>query len=190
MTVPTNPAETLPMSAEGYEYLCRELDTLRDLGRRELGERLRDARGHGDLADNPMLQDLLEEQAQLERRIAILDAQLAAAEIITPAADGRVGIGSVVRARDGEGMAFELELVGPLESDAVNGRVSMHAPVGRALVGGACRCARRSGNAAGERHPRDRLGSRAARQHTSRREGREQGPRVSASVNVGIAARW
>jgi len=135
VTVPTNPAETLPMSAEGYEYLCRELDTLRDLGRRELGARLRDARGHGDLADNPMLQDLLEEQAQLERRIAILDAQLAAAEIITPAADGRVGIGSVVRVRDGEGMAFELELVGPLESDAVNGRVSMHAPVGRALVG-------------------------------------------------------
>src|SRR6188474_218988 len=84
VTVPTNPAETLPMSAEGYEYLCRELDTLRDLGRRELGARLRDARGHGDLADNPMLQDLLEEQAQLERRIAILDAQLAAAEIITP----------------------------------------------------------------------------------------------------------
>ena len=70
-----------------------------------------------------------------KRRIALLDARLAAAEIVTPAADGRVGIGSVVRVRDAEGAAFELELVGPLESDALNGRISMHAPVGPALVG-------------------------------------------------------
>ena len=135
MNAPMNSDETLPMSAEGYEHLCRELDTMREIGRRELGERMRDARGDGDLADNPTLQDLLEEQVQLERRIALLDAQLAAAEIVTPAADGRVGIGSVVRVRHEEGAAFELELVGPLESDAVNGRVSVHAPVGRALVG-------------------------------------------------------
>ena len=135
MNLPMNADETVPMSAEGYEHLCRELDTLREIGRRELGERMRDARGDGDLADNPTLQDLLEEQVQLARRIALLDAQLAAAEIVTPAADGRVGIGSVVHVRHEDGAAFELELVGPLESDAVNGRVSVHAPVGRALVG-------------------------------------------------------
>ena len=135
MSVPTKADETLPISADGYERRCRELDALRDVARRELGERLREARQDGDLADNPALQDLLEEQAQLERRIALLEAQLAVAEIVAPAADGRAGIGSVVRVRDGDGSTFEYELVGPLESDVGNGCVSIGAPVGRALAG-------------------------------------------------------
>jgi transcription elongation factor GreA len=96
---------------------------------------LREARQDGDLADNPVLQDLLEEQALLERRIAFLEAQLAAAEIVAPVADGSVGIGSVVLIRDGDGATFELELVGPLESDVSRGRVSIATPVGQALVG-------------------------------------------------------
>ena len=82
-----------------------------------------------------MLQDLLEEQAQLERRIALLEAQLAAAEIVSPARDGRAGIGSVVRVRDGHGATVEYELVGPLEADIDTGRVSIGAPVGQALLG-------------------------------------------------------
>jgi transcription elongation factor GreA len=131
----TNADETLLISADGYEQRCRELDALRSAARREFGERLREARQDGDLADNPALQDLLEEQAQLERRIALLEEQLAVAEIVVPAADGQAGIGSVVRIRDGEGATFEYELVGPLESDIGNGRVSIGAPVGQALVG-------------------------------------------------------
>jgi transcription elongation factor GreA len=127
--------ETLLISADGYEQRRHELDLLRTQARQELAEGLRAARQDGHLADNPMLQDLLEEQAQLERRIALLEARLAAAEIVEPAADGRVGIGSLVRVRDGGGATFEVELVGPLESDAGNGRVSVNAPVGRALAG-------------------------------------------------------
>lgn len=126
--------ETSPISADGYEQRVRELEALRTRSRSELAERLREARQDGDLADNPTLQELLEEQAHLERRIALLEARLVAAEIVAPAADGRAGIGSVVRVRDGGG-TFELELVGPLESDAGNGRVSIKAPVGRALAG-------------------------------------------------------
>jgi transcription elongation factor GreA len=128
-------SETVLISAEGYEQRRRELDALRTEARSELAERLREARQDGHLADNPALQELLEEQAQLERRIALLEARLAAAEIVAPSADGRVGIGSLVRVRDGGGATFELELVGPLESDAGNGRVSVDAPVGRAVAG-------------------------------------------------------
>ena len=135
MIMATSAHETLLISAEGYEQRCRELDALRNEGRRELGERMRDARRDGDLGDNPALYDLLEEQEQLERRIALLDAQLAAAEIVAPAADGRAGIGSVVHVRDSDGETFECELVGPLESDVVIGRISIGAPVGRALLG-------------------------------------------------------
>jgi transcription elongation factor GreA len=133
--------ETLLISAEGYEQRCRELDVLRNEARRELGERLRAARQEGDFADNPALYDLLEEQAQLERRIALLEAQLAVAEIVAPAADGRAGIGNVIGVCDGDGATFEYELVGPLESDVGKGRVSIGAPVGQALLGqraGAC----------------------------------------------------
>jgi transcription elongation factor GreA len=135
VNVPTDVDRTLLISAEGYEQRCRELDVLRKDARRELSERLREARQDGDLADNLALQDLLEEQALLERRIALLDAQLAAAEIVGPAADGRAGIGTVVRIRDGDGATLEFELVGPLESDVSNGRVSIGTPVGQALVG-------------------------------------------------------
>ena len=65
----------------------------------------------------------------------MLEAQLAVAEIVAPATDGQAGIGSIVRVRDSEGATFEYELVGPLESDAGNGRVSIGAPVGQALLG-------------------------------------------------------
>jgi transcription elongation factor GreA len=131
----TDTNETLLISAEGYAQRCRELDGLRTEARSDLAEGLREARQDGHLDDNPALYDLFEEQAQLERRIALLEAQLAVAEIVAPADDGVVGIGSVVRVRDDTGTTGEYELVGPLESDVGNGRVSIEAPVGRALVG-------------------------------------------------------
>ena len=124
------------ITAGGYEDLRVELERLRGGVGRELSERLRDARQDGHLADNPPLFDLLEEQAQLDRRIAVLEAQLAAAQIAAPAADGRAGIGSRVRVRDLEvGKTVEYELVGAIEPKVGNGRVSIAAPVGRALVG-------------------------------------------------------
>jgi transcription elongation factor GreA len=126
---------TVVISADGYARCCRELDALRTDARREISERMAEARQDGDLSDNPALQGLLDEQEQLERRIATLEAQLAVAEIVAPATDGRAGVGSHVRVRDREGAVFAYELVGPLESDAGNGRVSITAPVGRALLG-------------------------------------------------------
>jgi len=122
------------ISAGGYQERCREVEALRTDARRDLAARTRDARQDGDVADNPALHDLLEEQQQLERRIAALDAQLAVAEIAAPADDGRAGIGSVVDVQHGNGATFQYELVGPLESDAGNGRVSIAAPVGQALL--------------------------------------------------------
>jgi transcription elongation factor GreA len=131
----TDDADVL-VTAAGYAQLCAELEALRTLGRREVTEHLRDAREDGD-PDNPMLFDLLEEQAQLERRIALLETKAAAASIVGPAADGTAGIGSCVRVRHGDsGEVAEYELVGSIESDVGNGRVSVAAPVGRALVGG------------------------------------------------------
>jgi transcription elongation factor GreA len=135
-TLPFDVDTTVLISAAGHVRLSRELDTLRIDARRELTERLRAAREDGDLEDNPVLGDLLEEQSQLEQRISLLEARLRSAEIVAPVDDGRAGIGTLVRVRDlVADSTHEYELVGALESDVGRGRVSVEAPVGRALVG-------------------------------------------------------
>jgi transcription elongation factor GreA len=128
--------DDLLVTARGYERLRRELKTLRGEGRRAMSERLREARADGHLEDNPALFELLGEQAQLERRIATLEVRLAAARIAEPNGDGSAGIGSSVRLRDLEtSELFEYELVGGIEGNVGQGRVSVEAPVGRALLG-------------------------------------------------------
>jgi transcription elongation factor GreA len=116
VSVPVTADERVLITAEGYEQRCRELDRLRNDERQRLSDLLRDARGDGVLDDNPVLVDLLDDHAQLERRIATLEARLAAADMAT-------------------GEVFEYQLVGPIEGDPTNGRVSISAPVGRALIG-------------------------------------------------------
>jgi transcription elongation factor GreA len=143
-----NPNAAVLISADGYETRSCELERLRTYERPRLAACLAEARQDGDLADNLPLQDLLEEQQRLERRIAVLEAQLAAAEIVAPACEGRASVGSLVRVRDGDGVTFDYELVGPLESDASNGRVSIMAPVGQALLG------QRAGSRVAVRTPR------------------------------------
>jgi transcription elongation factor GreA len=131
-------ADGLLVTAEGYERLCSELETLRSEGRRTMTERLREARADGHLEDNPALFDVLEEQAQLERRIATLEARLASARVAEPNGDGSAGIGSSVRLRDLEtSELFEYGVVGAIEGNVGDGRVSVEAPVGRALLGAA-----------------------------------------------------
>jgi transcription elongation factor GreA len=92
-------------------------------------------RADGD-AESPALFELLEEQAQLERRIGLLEVHVAAVRVVAPARDGRAAVGSSVRVRDRESDdVAEYELVGSIEPDVGNGRVSISAPVGRALAG-------------------------------------------------------
>lgn len=136
MEVIATDASDIPMTAEGFDRHCHELERLRHEERGRLTELLREARLEGSLEDNPTLADLLEEQVLLERRIAKLDARLAVARIAPPPRDGRVGIGSVVRVRDvATGDVFEYTLVGSLEGDPARGRISAEAPIGRALLG-------------------------------------------------------
>jgi transcription elongation factor GreA len=127
--------DDLLVTADGYQQLCAELEALRTARRASLTEQLREAREDGD-PDNPVLFDLLEELAQLEGRINLLEAQVAAARVVRPAGDGKAGIGSCVRVRHCDsGDVAEYHLVGLIESDVGNGRVSVAAPVGRALIG-------------------------------------------------------
>ena len=124
------------VTAEGYDRACAELETLRTEGRRMVSEQLREARADGHPDDNPGLFDVLEEQAQLERRIASLEVRLAAARVAEPNGDGSAGIGSSILLRDLETSELvEYELVGAIEADLDQGRISVDAPVGRVLLG-------------------------------------------------------
>ncbi|MGH3023108.1 MAG: GreA/GreB family elongation factor [Gaiellaceae bacterium] len=144
--------ETMHVTADGYERLRSELERLRGDGRRRVSERLREAREDGHLADNPALYDLLVEQARLERRIATLEAQVAAAQVVAPPDNGIAGIGASVRVRDvAADEVAEYELVGEIEPGVANGRVSVGAPVGSALLG------RRAGERVEVETPRGRL---------------------------------
>jgi transcription elongation factor GreA len=131
----TAAVDDLTITAEGYELLHSELDTLRTAGRREMREQLREARADAPFDDNPALFDAFQQQAQLERRIAVLEDHLAAARIAEPEGNGKAGIGSLIRLRDLEtDELLEYTLVGAIEANPGQGRVSIDAPVGRALV--------------------------------------------------------
>ncbi len=124
-------ADDLLVTAEGYERLCSELESLRREGRRVMSERLREARADGHLEDNPALFDLLEEQAQLERRIATLEARLAGARIAepkrtaAPASAARSDCATLIQAS-----CSSTSWSARSRATPARGRVSVEAPVG------------------------------------------------------------
>lgn len=139
IVVPAQPDDQeLLITPEGYAQLREELELLSGVKRHELTERLHAARDdRGDLADNPELAEALEEQERLERRIAVLETQLAhARQVDGDRADGLAAVGTRVLVRELEdGDELVLDLVGTIEADAARGRFSVVSPVGRALVG-------------------------------------------------------
>jgi len=122
----------------GLARLSEELDRLTTAGRRAVAERLKHAAASaGNRAENADYLDAREEQARLERRIAVLEERLGEARIVEPQpGKGRIDVGERVRLRDLEsGERLELELVGPLEVDPGAGRISVVSPLGKAIVG-------------------------------------------------------
>jgi transcription elongation factor GreA len=130
--------QAIVITRDGHERLSAELEHLTTDGRREIAERLRHAAaGEANPAENTDYLNVREDQALLERRISLLEEQLRWAKVIDPQpGNGRVDVGERVRVRAlDSGERLELELVGPLESDATAGRISVVSPLGRAILG-------------------------------------------------------
>jgi transcription elongation factor GreA len=124
------------MTRAGFERLRDELRVLTTSRREEIAYALRQAREDGgDLADNAGLAEAIDEQHRLARRIDELQALLAGARIVPPPRDGTAGIGTRIRVCRAGAEAIEYELVGALEADPRNRRVSIASPVGQALLG-------------------------------------------------------
>ena len=114
----------------GKNELKDELETLK--GRRgEIAEKIAEARDYGDLSEYDAAR---EEQGIVETRIAEIENILQNAAIITGGVSGQVGLGSVVELMTGSKTAV-YTVVGPVEADPLEGKVSNESPIGAALMG-------------------------------------------------------
>jgi len=125
------------LTPEGLRRLEEELEYLKTVKRKEVAERIKQAKAFGDLSENSEYEDAKNEQAFVEGRILALEQLLRSAKVIQGnGASGEVSIGSRVRVRDlGSGEEFEYWIVGSAEADPGQARISNESPVGRALLG-------------------------------------------------------
>ena len=126
------------LTPEGLENLKKEIEYLSNDKRREVAERIKEAREFGDISENSEYDDAKNEQAMLEARIATLEDKLRSASVINPSelSPDLVRVGSVVHVKDGgSGKALKYTIVGSTEANPAENKLSNESPVGKALVG-------------------------------------------------------
>ena len=129
--------ETL-ITPDGLEKLKLELEQLQTTKRREVANRIKDAREFGDIAENSEYEDAKNEQAMLEQRIAQLQDRLRRAIVIDEKKidTEHVEVGNVVHVKDQKsGKSQKFQIVGSAEADPMEAKLSNESPVGKALVG-------------------------------------------------------
>jgi transcription elongation factor GreA len=123
------------LTQSGVDELKQERDGL--VGQRgEIAERIKEARELGDLSENAEYQSAREEQDRLEARISELEHILQNVQIIKIAkSNGKVRLGSAVKLESNNGKAEQFQIVGTIEADPMNGKISDESPIGQALIG-------------------------------------------------------
>jgi transcription elongation factor GreA len=122
------------LTAEGLAKLKAELNELITVDRPRVAARIHEAKLDGDLSENAEYEDAKQEQSFLEGRIATLELQLRNAEVIEKSNGDKVGIGSKVVIKGGDGEET-FTIVGSAEAAPREGRISNESPVGSALMG-------------------------------------------------------
>ena len=126
------------LTPEGLEELRTRIHYLRGERRREVAERIKEAREFGDIAENSEYDDAKNEQAMLEKQISDLEDKLASARVI----DAKdvdtdvVSVGAIVHVKDQRtDKSTKFKIVGSAEANPSEQRLSNESPVGRALLG-------------------------------------------------------
>ena len=131
-------SEKFPMTPSGYATMKAHLLRLKNVDRPANSKAIEIARGHGDLSENADYSAAKEEQGLIEAKIRELEAKIAMAEVIDPTklSGSRVKFGATVTIEDSEsGETQRYTIVGEHEADIKKGRISIGAPVARALIG-------------------------------------------------------
>ncbi len=130
--------EKIPMTKEGYIALETELKKLKSEDRPNVIQAIATARDHGDLSENAEYHAAREQQSFIEGRIQELEAVISKAQIIDPSTlnGSTVKFGAHVKIVDEKTDAeVAYQIVGHYEANADEGRISINAPISRALIG-------------------------------------------------------
>ena len=131
-------AKKLVLTDEGLKKLREELNELKNVRRKEITEKIKTARGFGDLSENSEYDEAKNEQAMVESRIAELEEQIKNATVLSSDEldSDVINIGSRVKVYD---KAFdetiEYTIVGATEANVLQNLISDESPIGKALLG-------------------------------------------------------
>ena len=131
------PRETL-LTPEGLADLKTKIEHLSTIRRREVADRIKEAREFGDIAENSEYDDAKNEQAMLEKQIADLEDKLRDARVIDEKAvtTDAVSVGVTVHVKDQKtDKSTKFRIVGSAEADPADSKLSNESPVGKALMG-------------------------------------------------------
>lgn len=127
--------ETIVLTADGYLELEQELNMLKTEKRPEVIKALKEARALGDLSENSDYDAARNEQAQLEARIKELEYKLEHSTIADATKCDSVNVGNTVTISYDDGDIEEYKIVGSLEADPFENKISNESPLGKAIIG-------------------------------------------------------
>lgn len=130
--------DKVPMTKAGFEALEKELKNLKSVERPAVIQAIAEAREHGDLSENAEYHAAREKQSFIEGRIKELDGVISAAQIIDPStlSGDNVKFGAKILIVDEEtDEEVSYQIVGHYEADAQSKKISINAPIARALIG-------------------------------------------------------
>ena len=131
-------SDRFPMTPAGHAAMKAQLHKLKNVDRIANSRAIEVARGHGDLSENADYSAAKDEQGLIEAKIRDLEAKLTLAEVIDPTklSGTRVKFGATVTIEDSDsGETQTYAIVGEHEADIKRGRISIGAPLARALIG-------------------------------------------------------
>ena len=125
------------MTYAGLRALEDELENLKTVKRKEVAEKIKVARGYGDLSENSEYDEAKNEQGLEESRIAELEKRLKHARVIDESelSNDSISVGSHVKIKDEDGEEEEYDITGSTEADPLEGKISDESPIGAALIG-------------------------------------------------------
>lgn len=121
------------ITADGKKELEAELEQLK-ARRGEIADKIAEARDYGDLSENAEYDAAREEQGLVESRVAEIEDILLNAELIKASRKSTIGLGAKVQLKTGK-KTVDYHVVGPVEANPVEGKISNESPIGLALMG-------------------------------------------------------